>query len=272
MPLSRKAAVLVLLFADFNGVLRVVLTIRSNTLNSHAGQAAFPGGKAEEGETAFETARREASEEIGLDWRDVMSSPPLQIEHLCEMPTYLAATEHVVRPCVAFLHSGESTRTCSQRADSAHLPLPWFESAEVAAVFSAPLKAFLYSDHLPADADLPGKRTDWYRGKWYQVHEAPYRMHHFFVPASPRSVINPRESPRQLHLEVNKRYDVFGMTARILTDVARCAYDQDPNFEHNVHFGDETVIRRLRNAGKLGPMRQENAESTNMLPKNGIKL
>ena len=103
----------------------------------------------------------EASEEIGLNWRDIISSPPLQVEHLCEMPTYLAASEHVLRPCVAFLHSRES-RTCRQ-ADSAGLPLPWFEPAEVAAVFSAPLKGFLYSEDIPAETELPGKGTDWYR-------------------------------------------------------------------------------------------------------------
>lgn len=66
MPISRKAAVLILLFADEKGELRVVITMRSSTLSSYSGQAALPGGKAEPGETAFEAARRETSEEIGL--------------------------------------------------------------------------------------------------------------------------------------------------------------------------------------------------------------
>ena len=97
-------------------------------------------------------------------------------------------------------------------------------------------------------------------------------MHHFFVPVSPRNIINSRESPGRLHLDGNERHDVFGMTARTLIDVARYAYDQDPTFEHNIHFGDEEVIRRLRKVGQLGAMPQDEDESTNNVPKNAIKL
>jgi 8-oxo-dGTP pyrophosphatase MutT (NUDIX family) len=87
MPLSRKAAVLILLFADPSGELRVVITMRASTLSSYSGHAALPGGKAEEGETAFECARREASEEIGLPRKASALPPPFRVEHLCEMPT-----------------------------------------------------------------------------------------------------------------------------------------------------------------------------------------
>merc|ERR1712093_824919 len=45
LPLSRKAAVLILLFADRRGDLRVVLTMRASTLRNYSGQAAFHGGK-----------------------------------------------------------------------------------------------------------------------------------------------------------------------------------------------------------------------------------
>lgn len=34
------------------------------------------------------------------------------------------------------------------------------------------------------------------------------------------------------------RFRVFGMTARILVDAARVAYGEDPEFEHNSHFGE----------------------------------
>lgn len=44
LPLSRRAAVLLLLFADRRGDLRVVLTVRSAKLKSFAGHVAFPGG------------------------------------------------------------------------------------------------------------------------------------------------------------------------------------------------------------------------------------
>ena len=63
-PLNRRAAVLILLFADRRGDLRVVLTIRSSGLKNYAGQAALPGGKSDTmQETPWLTARREAFEE-----------------------------------------------------------------------------------------------------------------------------------------------------------------------------------------------------------------
>lgn len=49
----------------------VLLTHRPETMRSHAGQAAFPGGKIDPGEDAIEAALREAHEELGIDPRDV---------------------------------------------------------------------------------------------------------------------------------------------------------------------------------------------------------
>ncbi len=47
--------------------LTVLLTRRADTLSNHSGQVAFPGGRAEPGEAPWETALREAEEEVGLD-------------------------------------------------------------------------------------------------------------------------------------------------------------------------------------------------------------
>jgi 8-oxo-dGTP pyrophosphatase MutT (NUDIX family) len=155
MPLSRRAAVLILLFADRNGDLRVVITMRASTLSSYSGQAALPGGKAEEGETAFECARREAAEEIGLPRKPSSLPPPFRVEHLTEMPTnascghhccclllkktndelQLAKTELVVRPCIALLHSYDPAT--GQSASVEEKLLPVLDHTEVAAVFSA---------------------------------------------------------------------------------------------------------------------------------------
>lgn len=44
-PLTRRAAVLILLFPDRHGELKVVLTMRAATLRNYAGQAALPGGR-----------------------------------------------------------------------------------------------------------------------------------------------------------------------------------------------------------------------------------
>lgn len=62
----RPAAVLAPLVLRPEG-LNVILTRRSDELRSHSGQVAFPGGRAEAGETPAQTALREAHEEIGLE-------------------------------------------------------------------------------------------------------------------------------------------------------------------------------------------------------------
>ena len=64
------AAVLIGLVSSQDG-LSVLLTRRSDALRRHTGQIALPGGRCEPGETAADTALREAQEEIGLDPRRV---------------------------------------------------------------------------------------------------------------------------------------------------------------------------------------------------------
>ena len=53
------------------------------------------------------------------------------------------------------------------------------------------------------------------------------------------------------------RYRVFGMTARILVDCARVAFGEEPEYEHNSHFGDEDMIDRLLKIGRLSPIKKE---------------
>ena len=301
---------LILLFADSKGELRVILTMRSASLSSYSGHAALPGGKSEEGETAFDTARRESSEEIGLPRRAAALPKPFRVEHLCEMPTNLAKTELVVRPCVAFMHSYDEET--GEDASVAEKLIPRLDAQEVAAVFSAPFKNFLSDKDLPDEEDLPGKPRDWYKGMWTDWHESRWRMHNFFVsslyftalslpssnlvpqhviacssrprdphfvpsavlfstdsfqvPVTNQTVTKPKKNQDQKdtadHLEALERYRVFGMTARILVDAARFAYAQEPSFEHNSHFGDEDMIRRLRKIGRLGDIRKPTDELT----------
>ncbi|KAM0105811.1 8-oxo-dGTP diphosphatase, partial [Aspergillus fumigatus] len=256
VPLSRRAAVLVLLYADAKGDLRVVLTIRAKTLSSYAGQAALPGGRADTlEETAFQTARREAREEIGLPDLKQSFPRPFSVEHLCEFPANLARTEVVVRPCVALLHSYDEET--GENADPEVSLIPRLDAREVAAVFTAPFHNFLRM----RDADDWGTKD----------------------PTECRSVVKPRSSSRmqkqaaeELEEKENSgevtRYRVFGMTARILVDVARVAYGEDPEFEHNSHFGDEAMIANLRKMGRLNAVRKPTDELTPETMQKAAKL
>lgn len=40
-------------------------------------------------------------------------------------------------------------------------------------------------------------------------------------------------------------------------DCARVAYGEEPEYEHNSHFGDEEMMERLLKIGRLSPIRKE---------------
>ncbi|OOQ81713.1 NUDIX domain protein [Penicillium brasilianum] len=237
VPLSRRAAVLILLYADLQGDLRVVITIRAKTLKSYAGEAALPGGKADTlSETAFQTARREACEEIGLPDITQPLPPPFSVEHLCELPANLAKTELVVRPCVALLHSFDPATGAN--ADPETELIPRLDACEVAAVFTA-------------------------------------RANHAIKPRSPGNEAQNAAVDRLSQQESSgqvQHYRVFGMTARILVDAARVAFAREPEFEHNSHFGDEEMIAKLRRLGRLSEVRRPGDELTRETMERAAKL
>ena len=79
----RAAAVLIAVTdrPDAHGGPGVLLTHRPETMRSHPGQAAFPGGKLDPGEDAVTAALREAHEELGIHPRHVQvigSSDPFR--------------------------------------------------------------------------------------------------------------------------------------------------------------------------------------------------
>jgi 8-oxo-dGTP pyrophosphatase MutT (NUDIX family) len=75
----RTAAVLLPVYRDAEGELRIVLVVRADDGGMHGGQLGLPGGRPEAGDTSLlETALREAQEEVGLapDTVDVVASLP----------------------------------------------------------------------------------------------------------------------------------------------------------------------------------------------------
>jgi 8-oxo-dGTP pyrophosphatase MutT (NUDIX family) len=73
------AAVLAPLFEDVEGDIRMVLTKRPETMPTHAGHLAFPGGRPDPGDDGpVSTALREAYEEVGII--------PAQVEVLGFLP------------------------------------------------------------------------------------------------------------------------------------------------------------------------------------------
>jgi 8-oxo-dGTP pyrophosphatase MutT (NUDIX family) len=140
----RPAAVLVGLVERKEG-LSVLLTRRSDTLRSHTGQVAFPGGRMDPGETPWQTALREAEEEVGLDRSHVtlagLSTP------------YRTGTGFLVTPVVGFVPP-----------DLPLTPNP----DEVADVFETPF-GFLMdpANHERRFYDMPdGQRRHFYAMSW----------------------------------------------------------------------------------------------------------
>jgi 8-oxo-dGTP pyrophosphatase MutT (NUDIX family) len=91
----RDAAVLIPLVLQANA-LTMLLTKRSETLGSHAGQIAFPGGRVDpEDASPIAAALREAQEEVGM--------PIEAAEVLGTLPLYTTGTGFRITPVVALI-------------------------------------------------------------------------------------------------------------------------------------------------------------------------
>jgi 8-oxo-dGTP pyrophosphatase MutT (NUDIX family) len=95
-PLTPAAVLIALVERDAG--LSVILTRRADTLRRHTGQIALPGGRRDPGETPWQTALREAHEEIGLEPHFVsvagLSTP------------YRTGTGYLITPVVGFVRPG----------------------------------------------------------------------------------------------------------------------------------------------------------------------
>ncbi|MBD8880453.1 CoA pyrophosphatase [Rhodanobacter sp. 7MK24] len=117
---QRRPAAVLLALRDGESPL-VVFTVRTDNLQSHAGQVALPGGRADPGDAdALATALRESEEEIGLD--------PAQVTPLGYLDNFDTISGYRITPVVARIAEHSQLKAAP---------------AEVAEVFEVPLAFFL---------------------------------------------------------------------------------------------------------------------------------
>lgn len=129
----RRAAVLVPLFVR-DGALWVLLTRRTETLEHHKGQIAFPGGAEEDGDASLlATALRETQEEIGVAGDAVVP--------LGTLPPLTTVTEFYVAPFVGAIPH----------------PYPFRPAeSEIAELIEVPVKS-LFDPGILEEKILPGR-------------------------------------------------------------------------------------------------------------------
>jgi len=123
-PIAATVSATLVLFAQGEAEPELLLTRRSDDLEHHRGQIAFPGGMKEEMDKNEEmTALREAHEEVGII--------PTQVQVLGRLPSLLTLTGYSITPVVGVLN----------------IPRREFQmklnSAEVAEAFWVPLSILL---------------------------------------------------------------------------------------------------------------------------------
>ena len=112
----RPACVLVPVMRRPDG-LRVLLTVRSETMPSHKGQISFPGGRRQASDgSAAAAAKREAEEETGI--------PPDAVEVVGYLDDYPTVSNFMITPVVGLVEDLKEVKPCAR---------------EVAEIFEVPL-------------------------------------------------------------------------------------------------------------------------------------
>ncbi len=142
----RAAAVLIAVTKPtMNDVSRVILTLRSENLKSHAGQVSLPGGTCDDDDDCpITTALREAEEEVGL----ARSS----VEVIGQMSEISLPSGYRITPIIGLIEPGLTLTPCLD---------------EVADIFHPPLDLLL-------DPNAYSRSTTHYRGADRTIFELPY--------------------------------------------------------------------------------------------------
>jgi 8-oxo-dGTP pyrophosphatase MutT (NUDIX family) len=147
-PQLRRAAVLIPIIREGDGY-AVIFSRRAETLASHSGQIAFPGGHVEEGESLTDAALREAEEEVGI--------PRASVEIIGRLDDVVTNSGFLVAPFAGIVHD---------RVDYV------MQASEVAEVFEVPMDALL-------DARNPEVRYVEFRKRRYPAYfylHGPYEI------------------------------------------------------------------------------------------------
>lgn len=264
VPVSRRSLVFVLLFLGKAGELRVLLTQRSRMLRNFPGHISLPGGKADTGlELEWHVARREMHEETGIpqDTRMLREMCNAEISDIQCMPSYLSRTFSVVRPCVGFLRPVNGLEI--------NIPLV-LNPGETAGIFSCPLRDFVYpcSDIVSECTSRSSRQVKWGGIPWTLAsYEFPHQNSAETLWLSSVANLSDDSSGsdadhdklerlnswgmRGSHRNVTtneKVYNVWGLTALILHDIATVVYGENNN---NSEIGQEDLIYSLWKHGKL---------------------
>ncbi|KAG0298117.1 hypothetical protein BGZ96_002609 [Linnemannia gamsii] len=229
---TKRSAVLVALLPNEKGDLEVILTCRSSSLRTNAGDSAFPGGKTDpEDVDLIATAKREAMEEVCL--------PPSSSTVITLFSPVLSRHMQVVTPVVAFCPTLTTT-------DIFELLTP--NPSEVSAIYTVPLELFL---------SPPPESHSYFDMSWAM---SGHRIHRFercgtdnFLLTLPpesntttagideedtsapmsKSYSNGGEAGSETEVVDRAKigWQVYGMTAGVLIDVASVAFQRPPDFE-----------------------------------------
>ncbi|AGO13721.1 AaceriAGL150Cp [[Ashbya] aceris (nom. inval.)] len=257
-PVNRRAAVLILLFIGTHGELRVLLTKRSRGLNSFSGHVSLPGGKADNAAEPFDLmARREAEEEIGLPLNDGVLSEEynLKIDPISgELPHYISSTFLSVKPSICFLYNADlSDEEKHVKALKISKPFTKLNPGETSSIFSIPLRdlvAHELSDQ-PIEVEYVRRREfiyDWGGLSWLVRHYY-YAYDNIGEVSWLNGVEDLSSDEGDSAGEVTCR-DVWGLTAKILYDVARIAEGLVTNSKSEGVYAHEALIYGLHELGK----------------------